>query len=529
MPTVPWSAGHGNCIGGHCQCHRTTLPYAPAAPSDMAGLTWQKRLEIHGSDYGFNGTHRGGQWSGEDCTVLCDDCSGNGRCLLGGPEAGRCMCLAGWTGKHCTQKCPQCNTGKCVAVAGNAEATEAECQCIVAHLGGPRCNTPCPATTRGGLCNGHGYCRNGVDTKRDAMLTRVQFTSPPCVARLSRRFWNKFNSHDGSQYSNCDDTSATSCACEYGWGGAKCDIPCPGTPYPCTHRERGRCGGDGKCVCGAGYQGTSCEQCRTDEACNHGKCVDGKCVCDAPWVGEQCNECLYHFDRHKQCRDCQMGWYGAKCNQKCACDITQGVCSGGIRGTGRCIRCKAPFFGPECHGQCNGTTWDPRHTFDETTGSPVGAWAACHTHGTCRGGGKLQNETGAGQCTCTDPLTYAQPDCRECPGGKGNVCSLHGTCTYGAKCACSVGWWGPTCGNRCPGFDGLSADTVCGGRGMCNRRGACKCIGGSWGALCENKCPTDAASGKPCAGNGDCSSSGTCVCRKGWGGVYCTVKLNSIS
>ena len=147
---------------------------------------------------------------------------------------------------------------------------------------------------------------------------------------------------------------------------------------------------------------------------------------------------------------------------------------------------------------------------------------------------------------CSVCLTgYSGPDCDlPCPvNSTGDICSGAGDCslgrcrcfadrcgsaceiTSGCQPPCQTGYWGPNCGQACPG---LGVFGVCNGHGTCDSgrqgSGACSCAHGYFGSACNQQC---ALAGTLHCNNplgGECNAtSGQCVCYAGYAGAGCGV------
>ena len=105
-------------------------------------------------------------------------------------------------------------------------------------------------------------------------------------------------------------------------------------------------GGDGGCMCDAGFAGPACDQCEAGRfgsdcvgtcACVNGTCDEGvsgtgSCACDAGFAGSACDQC-------------EPGRFGGDCAGTCAC--VNGTCDEGVSGTGACT-CDTGWAGSQC-------------------------------------------------------------------------------------------------------------------------------------------------------------------------------------
>lgn len=123
----------------------------------------------------------------------------------------------------------------------------------------------------------------------------------------------------------------------------------------------------------------------------------------------------------------------------------------------------------------------------------------------------------------------------ECPGTITELripCSGHGTCSRSScQCTCDISqskagepgtilnmkdfldfspYRGRGCEKTCPGYDGISMDSICSGRGVCNYRGNCQCLEQYRGDKCEYTCPVYIGSGEDDINDQICNNHGIC-------------------
>lgn len=480
---------------GRCQTSANTPGRATCVCREgYTGAACQLQCPRHnGTTCGGNGRCQSdgtcqciGDFRGPACQLKCPKCTtGRGICGVNAT----CHCDLGFTGDLCEQTCPNCGTSGTCQKSLALGSTAGVCKCTDAGKWGPTCRATC-------TCSGHGYCRNGMDTKTDAMRSRDLFTSPPCVAEVSASKLDAHNSHvvNGSRVPYRECSNIGGCACEYPYAGSTCQTTCPSTSPWGTCSGKGRCMADGTCQCVDGFGGPACQQCLSDQACrNGGTCrADKTCACKPGFAGPSCEQCSNpNFDYARQCRECKSWQYGPKCDKTCPCDLTQGNCSWGVYGSGQCTSCRSGFFGVQCKRACHGITTKE----GQTTG--------CYGNGVCQDSGKVLERPGSGNCTCSS-AQYALPNCATC------MCSPNATCVFGAKCQCHPGFWGTNCWQKCPKCQ----------HGTCTSAGTCQCQPGYWGVLCDRKCAS-ASDTAVCSGHGTCTSQGTCVCADGYAGDGC--------
>ena len=508
-------AGHGRCRegvagDGHCACDGDGRWAGVACAACAAGF------------YGAN------------CSGACPtaagavSCSGHGVCDDGLAGTGDCSCSPGYVGPDCGVVCARdpdgvpCGHGSCVFVAPDT----AECQChrqpargywsgtvcseCAAGYAGPACTDTCPPD-----CSGHGVCPGG----------RV---------------------------------GTGTCTCDGGWGGARCDIECPGgAELPCN--GRGVCGPDGACACDASavtgfwagaaclscaapFSGPSCtEQCPVGAdggVCSaHGVCLSGHCLCEQTHCGPACELTGATACAEYQCTG-GAGRWGPACTNWCPGAASgavcggHGVCSAGPNGTGGCY-CGDGWSGPGCTVPCPGDPPCSARGFCSSADSGCqclagfagqdchvpcpGTWPTfCSGHGQCRDGAG-----GDGLCMCD--LGYAGHDCSVvCPGGAPNPCSGHGACSpENGTCACDAQWAGAACGNCAEGWYGLDCDQEC----LEGTTVGHVCVCDPHWALPHCSRPCRGGVRQPCTGHGVCADGnagdGSCTCGEGWRGPVC--------
>merc|ERR1711871_1732594 len=108
---------------------------------------------------------------------------------------------------------------------------------------------------------------------------------------------------------------------------------------------RGKCDGNGLCICSKGFTGVDCSTryCGPDSNCNgHGSCVNEVCECDEGFAGAYCtrrtcptsqlyseNDCSGHgaCSSDGTCK-CVLGWAGRGCGME--------YCPQGCNNRGKC-------------------------------------------------------------------------------------------------------------------------------------------------------------------------------------------------
>ncbi len=310
------------------------------------------------------------------------------------------------------------------------------------------------------------------------------------------------------------DTGRTSCACQLGFGGARCDTCRAGyhaiddggcaldeSCRSTSCSQAGTCTADAgrvSCECAAGHTGTACQiaasTCAMNDPCStHGTCSDrtgvATCLCDPGFTGPSCATCYPGYvstdagtcvlsdqcvpstcafagtctvDAGRAACDCNTGYAGASCN----------TCASGFH--------RAADFTCVADESCTGST-------------------RCGANGTCLVTG------GSAACQCASG--YAGLHCEQCypgyhlqdggaaDGGTGCVldticrpetCRFHGTCIDDGgstpSCTCSAGFVGTNCQNNVDDC----VNSAC-GRGRCVDlvdSYVCLCDGGVYGQVC---------------------------------------------
>ena len=409
------------------------------------------------------------------------------------------------------------NGGTCnyCSAHGSCGAT-GDCECEKNYFNGPNggCSQTCPVSSNGMICSGHGVCEKiaGVPT----------------------------------------------CACEYGWRGTDCNIPCPGV------RETGDpCSGHGQCLvdysgtpttscnCNQKFRGEACEKECPGEfvACTgHGQCDDNaQCTCDSPaggitWVGEACEcsdfvtcngngncnanaecVCIGNWDG-KHCRQCKENYYGSNCQHKCNADGEPSTDILGCYGRGTCTILDFGMSSERVVCEC----FSAKKTFDD--GKVLTVFANYETLDNCRDcvAGYVPKVTAVDQYGLPDGVAVpCELFCDSLTCNKLGECNedfgipnepmCH--CDHGPDnkkhlddnnfcLTCETGWFPEDlhsldgCSNFCTTDIGNSP------------------YHGNFPSICA----TGVVDCKHCSGHGTCSGSGECLCEEGYTGVECNIQ-----
>ena len=421
-----------------------------------------------------------------------------------------------------TQEAIECrniqdNGGTCNYCSGHGSCgATGDCECEKNYFNGPNggCSQTCAIADNGKICSGHGVCEKiaGVPT----------------------------------------------CACEYGWRGTDCSVPCPGMEVngePCS--GHGQCLVDysgtptTSCNCNQKFRGEACEiECPGEiVACSgHGQCGDtGVCTCDSPeggvtWVGEACS-----------CSDFITCSGNGVCNANAQCD-----CIGNWDGN-HCRQCKENYYGSDCSFYC------------DSEGAPTQNGKGCYGRGTCTVldfGKKIERV----ECECfgeikifddgkiTTHFSNYEPStgCLDCAPGyvpKVTTVDAHGL-PDGIKVPCELYCSSQTCNNlgECNEDWGIPGEALCScDHGPENKKhlddnNFCLSCETGWFPQdihsedgCSNFCTSDIANAPysgtfpsicdtgavncvQCSGHGECGPRGECLCEDGYTGVECNIQ-----
>ena len=517
-------AGHGQCSDGvsgtgYCVCHSTM---------------------VHGFWAGAGCEECVAGYFGADCTRACPGPLGrpchapHGTCRDGPNGAGVCVCRPGYGGVSCALQCPTTTGTPCDGHgACNDWATGTmACDCTAAVYGhwagvacsdcargwvGPLCDVPCPTSSAGGVCSGHGECSLGNATT--AVCTcEADYGGRVCGLVCPGGLRSACAGHG-----TCDSLTATcicfadpvrgywagtACLeCAVGWSGVRCSAVCPRGPEGAVCSRGGVCY-NGVCVCGPGLCGADCSA--TGTQCTALRCPEGRygphCsgVCPGGAGSRACagrGICTAEVHGDGLCH-CEQGYAGADCALVCPGGPTR-MCSGhGVCGPedGQCT-CDPTYAGADCRTRC-----------------PVTPTGLCSGHGACNG-----TAAGDGTCTCTNG--FGRHDCsRACPtlSNASRPCGAHGHCdARTAMCACATRWTGDACDACAPGWHGADCDAAC-VHGVTEGR-VCLCHHGFAGSGCSRECP--GSPGNRCSGHGHCrdgrAGDARCVCATEYYGLDC--------
>ncbi len=392
-PTV--CSGHGYCDWQNvCVCEDGWAgddceQIQPDPPHTCFGILHYELTACNGGDcYAQDSCTCPPGWEGQDCLTETPDCAGIGGCGANGTCVGKdkCECNDGWYGPTCTEfnwcngvlsfEPTVCNScGECVAMD--------TCQCDDWYYGQ--------------------WCENEY-------MCGVKMASDPTVC------------------SGNGDCVAGACECDYGWGGPDCGIDlklCDGIPYDDStvcNNGRGICQDDDldetwECACNTGWQGSSCQlPCMCGgmidpPACNNdlGTCIaDEVCQCQYPYTGIYCIDVV-------QCN-------GVDANDPSVCS-----CNGICQANGTCA-CDEGYYGADCElkRQCYGRDFDDPNVCSGSgtcvdDGQGIGRWI-CDCDGSRIGlncaslPDDLDNDGYNSAADCNDEKPFVNPSQAEVRG-----------------------------------------------------------------------------------------------------------------
>ena len=596
-------SGHGVCgPDGRCTCVAST------AAGNWTGVACDRCAE---------------GWLGVSCTQRCPmdavgrTCGGRGACTgdvpvcvcasdaatgyFTGPLCGECQ--PGHYGAACLDECPG---GACKPCHGHGTCTDGmegngTCTCLrhatLGHFAGLDCSRcapgffsqTCTVECPGGAanpCHGHGACDAGTQGTGACAChgdeARGYWTGEACL-----QCWPLYYGADCRRacptdkvanavcagHGLCLDgiTGTGACACDAGYIGAACEVPCPGVQgVPCSgHGACAPSAGGAACVCTAtegegfwtgalcddcrpGYAGpacaTPCLDCSGHGACLGGRNSSGRCACDygwggracdvecpggarfpcslhgacladgacecyrdavnGYWTGDACEVCLAGYDGDACLASCELGPNGQMCSGRGKCHHFQCLCEAGSCGRA-CERA-----GPECLSIACPLGVQGIECLLQCPGVDLQALTVCTGHGLCLN----VTEVDSG-CLCD--VGWSDRDCSvPCPGTP--VCMGRGACNDNTTgCECRYGFGGVGCEDECPGGWG----TPCTGHGWCATLPggglSCACDAGHRGAACQLSCPGLGSPAGVCAGHGACGAAAACACDAHWAGGGC--------
>ncbi|KAL4235661.1 Protein tyrosine phosphatase [Mactra antiquata] len=271
-------------------------------------------------------------------------------------------------------------------------------------------------------------------------------------------------------------------SCTNGTYGDLCEKRCHCENNVGCHPDTGECQGD----CQPGWKGLSCnERCMSDTYginCNStcGHCSDPISSCNR--ITGYCKVCQPGWIGERCDRGCDPGHYGQDCKMTCGnclgtCDTQTGVCS---------LGCKPGWVGSKCIEVCREGTYGPS------------CESSCSN---CRNGASCHHVTGNCPEGCADGFTgqRCNKDCAAGTYGE-NCLKICGKCMNNATCDHVTG----NCPSGCEhGYKGNSCEQIC--------------SGGYYGNQCSGECGF-CRNGEPCD-----HVTGVCTngCEDGWSGEKC--------
>ena len=502
----------------------------------------------------------------------CGECDcAHGQCMVGGttPKAGSLYgCRCPISTKRFGHKCQLCyaeNTTSCKGVCQNGfygAVCDKTCKSNIVQSDLFASTLSSDALVcrnirdNGGTCNycsGHGLC----DATGNCDCEKNYFNGPN--GGCSQTCAIADNGKICSGHGVCEKIAGVpTCACEYGWRGTDCSVPCPGMEVngvPCSGHGQCLVNYTGtpttSCNCNQKFRGDACEiECPGEiVACSgHGTCDDvGVCACNSPaggvtWVGEACS-----------CSDFITCSGNGNCMGNAQCQ-----CIGNWDGE-HCRQCKENYYGSNCQFYC------------DSDGPPSQDGIGCYGRGTCTvlDFGKREEHV---KCECfgeikvfddgkiTTHFSNYEPldNCQDCAAGyvpKITAVDQYGL-PDGVKVPCELYCSSQTCNSLgdCNEDWGIPEETLCKcHHGPDNRKhlddnNFCLSCETDWFPEdirsehgCSNFCTPDIAdtpySGNfpaicatgvvdcvQCSGHGTCGPRGACLCEDGYTGVECDIQ-----
>ncbi|XP_052721310.1 uncharacterized protein LOC128192563 [Crassostrea angulata] len=462
-------------------------------------------------------------WAGAKCDADIDECvsgipcSGANQVCQNNPGSYRCICETGYNEtspdtctdideclkRPCDQDCTNTDGGyKCSCNSGFKLVSQSKCEDIdECAAPTPPCDQLCSNLEGSYKCS----CRDGylLNTTTRTCYAKTTCSELNCTQHCAV-------GSGGQEHCSCYqgfvmDSDNITCndinECASNPCNENCTQNSPGQGYTCACEPGKMLDVDKRtCIdCENGYFGTECSEKCTCEVENTDTCdkVSGNCSCRVGWKGMNCSEDI---------DECSVDANNSVCPDHSNCTNLNGTylctCDEGFSmSNNRCIVCSSTTFGQNCGGQCT-CNFNNTRSCDKRDGT-------CY----CRDGWQGVN--------CTEDVL----ECNKTP----NICGNNSVCqetTGSYKCVCKPGYTKSSKG-YCENIDECTT-----GQHNCSIDAKCTDVDGGFNCSCRlgfrgdghNCTDIDDCNPEPCQNNGTCTdliNDYQCDCVAGFNGTNC--------